>query len=93
MIPQGNTTRQRRRPAGGSKVSSSSSRVSSSSHAGSRGWILVAGTLVAIVAVALGVLVVMTRHHVGTPLGVPLVISPNMVNTTEYQMRLWGTYR
>ncbi|XP_065884638.1 mannosyl-oligosaccharide glucosidase-like isoform X2 [Dysidea avara] len=90
---RGNPARQRKRTTGGNKVSSSLSRASSSSRAGSRGWILAFGALVGIVAVVLGVFVIMTRRHVATPLGVPPVISPNMVNTTEYQMRLWGTYR
>lgn len=94
IMPQGSTTRQRKRPANVNKSSSSSSRASSSTpRAGSRGWLLAVGVLVAIAAAALGVLVVLIRRHVATPLGVPPVISPNMVNTSEYQMRLWGTYR
>lgn len=76
------------------RQSSSSATRGSSSRAASRGtWPLVIGVIVGVAAITLGVLFVFNQHHVSSPLRVPPVISPDMVNTSEYQLRLWGTYR
>ena len=76
------------------RQSSSSATRGSSSRAASRGtWPLVIGVIVGVASITLGVLFVFNQHHVSSPLRVPPVISAEMMNTSEYQLRLWGTYR
>lgn len=76
------------------KKRQSSSAATKGSRGGSRGtWLLVLGIIVGAVAVTLGVVLVYGQHHVSSPLRVAPVISPDMMNTSEYQLRLWGTYR
>ena len=76
------------------RQSSGSAARGTSSRGASRGaWPLLIGTIIGAVAISLGLMLVYNQHHVSSPLKVPPVISPNMVNTSEYQLRLWGTYR
>ena len=76
------------------RQSSSSATRGAASRGASRGtWPLLIGVVVGVVAITLGVVLVFNQHHVSSPLKVPPVISSDMVNNSEYQLRLWGTYR
>jgi len=76
------------------KRQTSGSSTRRSSRGTSRGtWLLVIGAAIAALAVSLGLLFVYNQRHVSSPLGSSPVISPGMVNSSEYQLRLWGTYR